>query len=154
MQKLLKLSSYTWVNPAIWQILLIVLELRQSCDRVAGDLSRVYPRLSPDDRWDRLQPPHGPTDGLSGYREWMDGCVQVSQRTMFIISPWWKKKNLNAAVKAHLSDHFVCVCKRFAGLSPLGMTFSTTNAGLSQRKEESLKPLILLFHFSTRNLFF
>ena len=28
-------------------------------------------RLSPDDQWDRLQPP--PTDGLSGYRKWMDG---------------------------------------------------------------------------------
>jgi len=25
----------------------------------------------PDDRWDRLQPPHDPTDGLSGYRKWM-----------------------------------------------------------------------------------
>ena len=31
------------------------------------------PRLSPDDRWDRLQPPRDPTDGLSGYRKWMDG---------------------------------------------------------------------------------
>jgi len=31
------------------------------------------PRLSPDDRWDRLQPPLDPTDGLSGYRKWMDG---------------------------------------------------------------------------------
>jgi len=30
------------------------------------------PRLSPDDPWDRLQPPHDPTDGLSGYRKWMD----------------------------------------------------------------------------------
>jgi len=30
------------------------------------------PRLSPDDRWDRLQPPRDPTDGLSGYRKWMD----------------------------------------------------------------------------------
>ena len=33
------------------------------------DLSRVYP----DDRRDRLQPPRDPTDGLSGYRKWMDG---------------------------------------------------------------------------------
>jgi len=24
-------------------------------------------------RWDRLQPPRNPTDGLSGYRKWMDG---------------------------------------------------------------------------------
>jgi len=27
------------------------------------------PRLLPDDRWDRLQPPCDPTDGLSGYRK-------------------------------------------------------------------------------------
>ena len=31
------------------------------------------PRLSPDDRWDSLQPPRDSTDGLSGYRKWMDG---------------------------------------------------------------------------------
>ena len=31
------------------------------------------PCLSPDDRWDRIQPPRDPTDGLSGYRKWMDG---------------------------------------------------------------------------------
>jgi len=31
------------------------------------------PRLSPYDRWDRLQPPRDPTDGLSRYRKWMDG---------------------------------------------------------------------------------
>ena len=31
------------------------------------------PRLSPDDRWDRLQPPRDPTNRLSGYRKWMDG---------------------------------------------------------------------------------
>ena len=30
------------------------------------------PCLSPDHRWDRLQPPRDPTDGLSGYRKWMD----------------------------------------------------------------------------------
>ena len=30
------------------------------------------PRLSPNDHWDRLQPPRDPTDGLSG-RKWMDG---------------------------------------------------------------------------------
>ena len=30
------------------------------------------PILSPDDRWDRLQPHRDPTDGLSGYRKWMD----------------------------------------------------------------------------------
>ena len=31
------------------------------------------PRLSPDDRWDRLQPLRDPTDGLSKHRKWMDG---------------------------------------------------------------------------------
>ena len=31
------------------------------------------PLLSPDDCWDRLQPPRDLTDGLSGYRKWMDG---------------------------------------------------------------------------------
>ena len=31
------------------------------------------PRLSPDDRWDRLQPPRDPTDGLDGKENgWMD----------------------------------------------------------------------------------
>ena len=38
------------------------------------------PHLSPDDRWDRLQPPRDPTDGLSEYRKWMD----VSFRTKYI----------------------------------------------------------------------
>ena len=33
------------------------------------------PRLLPDDRWDRLQPPRDPTDGLGGYRKWMDGWM-------------------------------------------------------------------------------
>jgi len=33
------------------------------------------PRLLPDDRWDRLQPHRDPTDGLSGYRKWMDGFL-------------------------------------------------------------------------------
>jgi len=31
------------------------------------------PCLSLDDDWDRLQPPHDPTVGLSGYRKWIDG---------------------------------------------------------------------------------
>jgi len=32
------------------------------------------PRLSPDDCWDRLQPPRDPTDGLDGIENgWMDG---------------------------------------------------------------------------------
>jgi len=33
------------------------------------------PRLSPNDCWDRLQPPCDPTEGLSGYRKWMDGWI-------------------------------------------------------------------------------
>ena len=36
------------------------------------------PCLSPDDRWDRLQPPRDPTDGLRMYRKmngWMDGWI-------------------------------------------------------------------------------
>ena len=33
------------------------------------------PRLSPDDRWDRLQPPRDPTDVLDGIEKWMDGCL-------------------------------------------------------------------------------
>ena len=61
--------------------------LRSECECVCGCLSLLslcgpvmdwrpvqgVPRLSPDDRWDRLQPPRDPTDGLSGYRKWMDG---------------------------------------------------------------------------------
>ena len=35
------------------------------------------PRHSPDDRWVRLQTPRDPTDGLSGYRKWMDGYLQL-----------------------------------------------------------------------------
>ena len=35
------------------------------------------PCLLPDDRWDRLQPPRDPTDGLSGYRKWMDNKIQM-----------------------------------------------------------------------------
>ena len=32
-----------------------------------------------DDRWDRLQPPRDPTDGLSGYRKWMDEKKKITQ---------------------------------------------------------------------------
>jgi len=36
---------------------------------------------SPDDRWDRLQPPCDPTDGLDGIENgWMDGCVTLCIR--------------------------------------------------------------------------
>jgi len=39
------------------------------------------PRFSPDDRWDRLQPPRDPTDGLSGYRKWMDGWKKRGKKS-------------------------------------------------------------------------
>jgi len=55
--------------------------LRSECERECDCLSlcgpvmdrrpvQGVPRLSPNDRWDR--PPRDPTDGLSGYRKWMD----------------------------------------------------------------------------------
>jgi len=43
-------------------------------------------RLSPCDRWDRLQPPRDPTDGLSGYREWMDGLALSAHRMKVSVS--------------------------------------------------------------------
>ena len=36
-------------------------------------LFQGVPCLSPNDGWDRFQPPRDPTVGLSGYRKWMDG---------------------------------------------------------------------------------
>ena len=40
------------------------------------------PRLSPDDRWERLQPPCDPTDGLHGIENgWMDG-IGLSQHSL------------------------------------------------------------------------
>ena len=51
---------------------------------------KVVPRLSPNDHWDRLQPPRDPTDGLSGYRKWMDGW-KLSDRK-FVID---EEKNSN-----------------------------------------------------------
>ena len=52
-----------WLFVSVW-----------SCDGLG------VPRLSTDDRWDRLR---DPTDGLSGYRKWMNGC---SYRTVKNIS--------------------------------------------------------------------
>ena len=64
--------------------------LRSESERVCGCLSRLslcgpvmdwrsvqgVPHLSPDDRWDRLQPPRDPTDGLDGIENgWMDVAV-------------------------------------------------------------------------------
>ena len=65
----------------------IILRSECECERVCGCLSRLSlcgpvmdwrpvqgaPCLSPDDHWDRFQPLRDPTDGLSGYRKWMDG---------------------------------------------------------------------------------
>ena len=45
------------------------------CRPVQGE-----PRLSPDDRWNRLHPPRDPTDGLSGYRKWMDGWIDITNQ--------------------------------------------------------------------------
>ena len=44
---------------------------KSNMNTVTGDLSRVYPasRLMTAG----IQPPRDPTDGLSGYRKWMDG---------------------------------------------------------------------------------
>ena len=52
------------------------------CDGLAICLG---PRLSPDDRWDRLQPPRDPTDGLSGYRKWMDGFLPDCNGKLILI---------------------------------------------------------------------
>jgi len=57
--------------------------LRSECERVwlfvsvwpCDGLATCPGCISPDDRWDRLQPPRDPTDGLSGYRKWMDGLI-------------------------------------------------------------------------------
>ena len=62
---------------------------KSECEQVCGCLSRLslcgpvmdwrpvqgVPRLSPDDRWDWLQPPRDPTFGLNGYRKWMDFSI-------------------------------------------------------------------------------
>ena len=42
------------------------------------------PRLSPDDHWDRLQPPRDPTNGLSSYRKLMNGLMDGLMITGFI----------------------------------------------------------------------
>jgi len=61
------------------------------------------PRLSPDDHWDMLQPPRDPTDGLSGYRKWMDGLVQ------FIHTEPIKKTNILAKETNRLHRNFSSV---------------------------------------------
>ena len=49
------------------------------------------PRLSPNDSWDRLQPPCDPSNRLSGYREWMDDLIYF---LCFIILLFKKKIHL------------------------------------------------------------
>ena len=48
------------------------------CIETTGDLDRW-------DRWDRLQPPRDPTNGLSGYRKWMDGCIETTEPFSFCL---------------------------------------------------------------------
>jgi len=80
------------------------------CEHVCGCLSRLslcgpvmdwrsvqgVPRLLPDDRWDRLQPPRDPTNGLSCYRSWTDG---------------WKHK-----ISCKLHNFFCGIQQRFPAL--------------------------------------
>ena len=45
------------------------------------------PRLSPNDRWDKLQLPHDPTDGLDGIENgWMDGPAILPNREDGLVS--------------------------------------------------------------------
>ena len=79
--------------------------LRSEWERVCGCLSHLslcgpvmdwrpvqgVPRLSLDDRWDRLQPPRDPTDRLRGYRKWMDGYINpegIGLQTTMLLSPF------------------------------------------------------------------
>jgi len=69
--------------PTVQKMHVRLIVLRSECERVWVFLPRLslcgpvmdwrpvqgVPRLSPDDRWDRLQPPRDPTDGLSGCRK-------------------------------------------------------------------------------------
>jgi len=45
------------------------------------------PRLLPDDRWDRLQPPRDLTNGISGYRKWMDGWMEAKKKFFINFNP-------------------------------------------------------------------
>jgi len=81
------LSGYSGFLPPSKNMHVRLIVLRSECERACGCLSRLswcgpvmdwrpvqgVPRLSPDDRWDRLQYPRDPIDGLSGYKKWMDG---------------------------------------------------------------------------------
>ena len=83
------ISGYSGFLPLSKNMHVRLIVLRSECERVCGCLSRLslcgpvmdwwpvqgVPRLSPNGRWDRLQPPRDPTDGLRGYRKWMDGWI-------------------------------------------------------------------------------
>ena len=64
------------------------------------------PRLSPDDRWDRLQPPRDPTDELSG-RKWMDGYYAMMESLNYLHV--YKQKPCSSIVNlfAHMAFHWV-----------------------------------------------
>ena len=81
--------------------------LRSECERAWLFVSFVsvwpcdvqgVPRLSPDDRWDRLQPPRDPTDGLSGYRKWMNGWMLKLRTHWQDCSDTWLLKCLHSSV--------------------------------------------------------
>ena len=57
------------------------------------------PCLSPDDHWDRLQPPRNPTNGLSGYRKWMDDSPHMTVKNK--IAPSGKGKTDLTAVNTY-----------------------------------------------------
>jgi len=51
------------------------------------------PCLLPNDHWDWLQPPCNPTNGLSGYRKWMDSIFDAPvnagiKRLLVALFPW------------------------------------------------------------------
>ena len=52
------------------------------------------PRLSPNDRWDRLKSPRDPTDRISSYRKWMDGWMGFTINTKHEMKPLNNKKTI------------------------------------------------------------
>ena len=67
------------------------------------------PRLSPNHRWERLQPPRDPTDGLSGYRKWMEMVWIFLQQIVTEASPGQQQTSQDASV--HQSpDHLHTDC--------------------------------------------
>ena len=79
------------------------------------------PRLSPNDSWDWLQLPHDPTDGLSGYRKWMDGWMEryrIYLSCFVLVSTSEGKKKNNTRDKRRRS---VCVSLTSMGFSWLDM---------------------------------